>query len=189
MLIATLCVLFIGCASSKPAAEPERVGPPPEAPRVHSSIQAVLAAREELQLTDEQVDKMKEIDGRREAADTALKLPKAGPSTGEKKEAKDADHGSPQDAGMGTMGGPGGMMGGRGGHAGRGMRGASAASPSEPKQKGASIQERLDDNDTASYLEAEESLTEVQKTRAREIASKYREQLSDYREYVARNRN
>jgi hypothetical protein len=40
---------------------------------------------------------------------------------------------------------------------------------------------RLDDNDTKAYLDAEEILTEAQRSRARDIAEDYREQLYDRR--------
>jgi hypothetical protein len=40
----------------------------------------------------------------------------------------------------------------------------------------------LDENDTKAYLDAESVFTEAQKTRAREIASDYREQLYEQRE-------
>jgi hypothetical protein len=40
----------------------------------------------------------------------------------------------------------------------------------------------MDDNDTSAYLEAEKVLTEVQRPRAREIASSYRQERSERRE-------
>ncbi len=45
----------------------------------------------------------------------------------------------------------------------------------------------MDDNDTQAYLEAENVLTEAQRVQAREIASKYREQIWDQR-HAARER-
>jgi hypothetical protein len=40
----------------------------------------------------------------------------------------------------------------------------------------------MDDNDVKAYLDAEALLTEAQRTRAREIAEQYREQLFEWRE-------
>jgi hypothetical protein len=73
-----------------------------------------------------------------------------------------------------------------GGGRGRGMRGGmgggrpgagARSSPPESQQ----LRDKLDDNDTQTYLEAEKALTEEQKPKAREYASKYREALFNYR--------
>ena len=49
-----------------------------------------------------------------------------------------------------------------------------------------SIEERIDDNDTHAYLEAEEIvLTPEQRERARDIAEDYREKLYDRREALS----
>jgi hypothetical protein len=44
------------------------------------------------------------------------------------------------------------------------------------------LEDRLDENDTKAYLDVEGVLAEGQKSRAREIASDYREQLYERRE-------
>ena len=44
-----------------------------------------------------------------------------------------------------------------------------------------SLEERMDDNDTSAYLEAEKILTEQQRARATEIASKFRQERWDRR--------
>ncbi len=58
--------------------------------------------------------------------------------------------------------------------------GGSRSAPSNanvPK----SAEERMDDNDTNAYLEAEKVLTESQRPRALEIASRFREESWDRR--------
>ena len=82
--------------------------------------------------------------------------------------------------GTGMVGGMhgGGMHGGM-----RGRFGAPRASQGKAADKQAALEDRLDENDTKAYLDAEENvLTEKQKERAREIASDYREQLYEQRE-------
>jgi hypothetical protein len=70
----------------------------------------------------------------------------------------------------------GGMRGGR-------MGGRSPGSaPSGGADRAATLEDRLDENDTKAYLDAEGVFTEAQRARAREIASDYREQLYEQRE-------
>jgi hypothetical protein len=61
-------------------------------------------------------------------------------------------------------------------------RGPASVPKSNPE---ASAQDRMDENDTKAYLDAEEVLTEDQKAKAREIAESYREQLYDRRAAAA----
>jgi hypothetical protein len=85
-------------------------------------------------------------------------------------------------------GGMGGGMGMRGGHAGHGSHGGAArgkhsdASPMSPTQRRQAAIQRMDDNDAAAYIEAESVLSETQRETAREIASRYREELWDWRQ-------
>jgi hypothetical protein len=86
-------------------------------------------------------------------------------------------------------GGMGGGMRGGGMHGGR-MGGGIPASGSSGVRKTdrqATLEDRLDENDTKAYLDAANVLTEEQKGRARDIASEYREQLYDRRE-IARSK-
>jgi hypothetical protein len=84
------------------------------------------------------------------------------------------------------MGGGMGGMGGRGGHHSNPQPHKAPAAKAIPADK--SLQQRLDDNDTEAYENAERSvLKEAQKEKAREIASKYRADLYDRRD-MARKR-
>ncbi len=89
--------------------------------------------------------------------------------------------GAPQGMQGGGMGG--GMRGG-GMHGGR-MGGRSPASGSgggKQADRTATLEDRLDENDTKAYLDVESAFTEAQQTKAREIASDYREHLYEQRE-------
>jgi hypothetical protein len=152
-----------------------------------SSIAAVVSHRAELGLTDEQVGEMERIDLKRDGEDAATRDELA-------KEHKQAASGRPPGAGSGgSRSAPQGMRGGgmRGGgmHGGR-MGGGIPASGSSGVRKPdrqATLEDRLDENDTKAYLDAENVLTEEQKGRARDIASEYREQLYERRE-IARSK-
>jgi len=128
-----------------------------------SSIAAVLQHKDELQLTDDQVRRLQELDDQLEQQNAALR------QAAEKRKSKDPS----------SSGGFGGGMGGgsRGAMGSRLMRGArgSPSSGAAPK----SLEERMDDNDTNAYLEAEKVLTEQQRARATEIASKFRQERWD----------
>ena len=89
-------------------------------------------------------------------------------------------------SGSGSGGAPQGMHGGgmHGGgmHGGR-MGGRSPASGGgKEADRAATLEDRLDENDTKAYLDAEGVFTEAQKEKAREIASDYREHLYEQRE-------
>ena len=93
---------------------------------------------------------------------------------------------SPSGGGMG-----GGMGGGAGhggaGHGGAGHGGAAGAAPAGPPRRDAArareaLKARLDDADTRAFLKVEPVLTPAQQARARELASRYREQLFERRE-------
>jgi hypothetical protein len=76
----------------------------------------------------------------------------------------------------------GGMRGG-GMHGGRMGAGIPPSAPNGAKKmdQQSVLEDRLDENDTKAYLDAEGVLTEAQKDRARDIASDYREQLYEQR--------
>jgi hypothetical protein len=76
----------------------------------------------------------------------------------------------------------GGMRGGgmRGGRMPRGPAGEGSKGNPE-----ATAQDRMDENDTKAYLDAEGVLTDAQKAKARDIAEDYREQLYDRRAAAA----
>jgi hypothetical protein len=94
--------------------------------------------------------------------------------------------------GMGGMGGGRGMgMGGGHGMGGGGGRhhGGGGESSADAQNRFAALRERIDDNDTKAYLDAEDILTDAQKPQAREVASHYREQLFERREQMRKQRS
>jgi hypothetical protein len=143
-----------------------------------SSIAAVLEHRQELALTDDQVTRLQNLDDELARSNQAVQeeLDRRKKESAESSN-KDSSSGSDpfsssRGGGSGGMGMGGGRMGGGGGR----HRGASSAAPATP-----SVQDKLDDNDTHAYLEAEGALAEEQRPKAREIASRYREQLYNRR--------
>jgi hypothetical protein len=168
--------VLAGCATPPP---PPPQPPLPPLPR--SSIAAVLEHRQDLALTDEQVTRLQNLDDELARSNQAVQdeLDRRKKEASQSSTTKDSSSGSDPfsssreggGGGMG-MGGGGGRMGGGGGR----HRGGSSATPATP-----SVQDKLDDNDTHAYLEAEGALTEEQRSKARDIASKYREQLYNRR--------
>jgi hypothetical protein len=145
-----------------------------------------VSRRAALGLTDEQVGEMEQIDQKREEENAAAREEV-------EEERKQATTGRP--AGAGSGGGPaapqgmrgGGMRGGgmHGGRMGGGIP-ASGSSGVRKTDRQATLDDRLDENDTKAYLDAENVLTEAQKGRARDIASDYREQLYEQRAMARR---
>jgi hypothetical protein len=125
----------------------------------------VVAHRAELDLSDDQIRSLEQIDQEREQANQAL---------GAAKPAAKPDP-APPGGGSGSGGGMRGMRGMGGRHRGH------SSSPRQPDDARATMQQRIDDNDTSYYLEAEKVLSETQQPRAREIAESYREQLYERR--------
>jgi hypothetical protein len=174
-----LALSQLACASQPPppqliAPVPTNQAPLPPLPR--SSIAAVVLHRGELGLTDEQVGEIEQRDQQREGENVAVR------GEMEKKGQKGPSARS-SSSGSGNGGAPQGMHGG-GMHGGR-MAGRSPASGSggeKDADRAATLEDRLDENDTKAYLDAESVFTEAQKARAREIASDYREQLYERRE-------
>jgi hypothetical protein len=126
-------------------------------------VAAVLEHADELALTDAQKQTLQQLDD----------------ALAEKNDALKAEAHKRREAGSGGGDNPAPMMGGRGMRGGgRGMRGAGMRHDApEPE----ALTNKLDDNDTQTYLEAEKTLTEAQRPRARELASRYREALYNSR--------
>jgi len=185
-LALSFALCTVACASpAKPAAS-VAASPATSPPLPRSSIAAVVSRRAELGLTDEQVGEMERIDQKREEENAVTREEL-------EKERKQAASGRP--AGPGSGGGPsasqgmrgrgmGGGMHGGGMHGGRMGGGAPASGSGDAKKtnRQSALEDRLDENDTKAYLDAEDVLTEAQKPRARDIASDYREQLYEQRE-------
>jgi hypothetical protein len=178
-------------------------------PLPRSSIVAVLAHRGELELNDDQVAALEEADAelqqrlqrlRAEGAVTprqpgGLKgelhggMPSSNPSGG----------GTPM-PGFGMNMGPDGFgISPKAGGAGAGRHGpadpagretppagdpAAGAPRRDPVKAQEALDAKLDDADTAAFLRVEPRLTAAQRERAREIASRYREQLYERREQL-----
>jgi hypothetical protein len=172
-----ILVLGTACGSSPPPSSSGPAAPlassQPALPR--SSIAAVLLHRDELGLSDDQVHAMQDLDEQLAEANAKLRAP-------ERRLAPDAGTAQQPSAGMSRRGaGMGGMgMGGRMGRGGGRRYGGVPAANGE-RAPGRSIADRLDDNDTRAYLEAEKVLTDAQRERARDIAEEYREALYDRR--------
>src|SRR5262249_7660911 len=119
-----------------------------------SSIAAVLLHRDELGLTQAQVEGLQQRDDALAREQAAIRARLASSST--------ARSGSPTT----PSGNP-----GRGRH----RRGSAPQTQTHPPD----LLTQLDDDDTRAYLDAEQLLTEQQRPRAQEIASAYREALYD----------
>jgi hypothetical protein len=181
--------------------------PPPPAdlpPLPRSSIVAVLAHRGELELSADQAAALEQADADLQVQLTRLRAegglvppaeprPGAGPPPGMGQPPGGPGTGGPgggRAPGMGMSSGPGGFQlsptgGGMGGGAGHG--GGAGAAPSAPPRRDPAraregLEARLDDADTRAFLKVEPVLTPAQRERAREVASRYREQLFERRE-------
>jgi len=154
--------LFFFCASSDRERAAASKSP---APLPRSSIAAVLAARGELNLTAEQVGRLEKMDEQLEKANAPMRS-----------EIQRLTQGGATSNQAGRLGGR------RAGGAGSRPRGEpGAGSPKTGRGALGTLQERIDDNDTQAYLQAESVLTPEQQPRAREIASRFREELWDRR--------
>jgi hypothetical protein len=181
-----LALAQAACASPPPpvAAVPNNQAALPPLPR--SSIAAVVLHRAEIGLTDEQVSEMEELDQKRETENAAVReemgkksqQAQAAPSSNSGAGSRSAASQGMQGSGMGGGMRGGGMHGGRMG----GRSAAPGAGSGKEANRAAALEDRLDENDTKAYLDAENVLTEAQKARAREVASDYREQLYEQRE-------
>ena len=191
-------VVLVACATAAPKPE----GPPPVRPAARSSIDAVVSHRSELELTDEQVTKLQALDDERErkASEVRAELQAArGDSTerhgGGTRGGPASGNGSPagmSPGGMGSGGMGGGGMGrggmGRmgGGHGGMGPAAGPGAAQGHDAQQ---AWVRLDDLDTQAYLSTESIFKDdAQRERAAIVATKYREELFNFREAMKRRR-
>jgi hypothetical protein len=176
-LRSSLCGLLLlmssltSCARAKPPPPVDVSSLPPLA---RSSIAAIVQSRDKLGLTDEQVGRLEEIDRERQKADDVISDAAAEREQTAKAAAKASHATGPVPAGGGA-GGPGG---GRG----RRYRGSPTAGAGGPPTE----QDRLDDDDTKAFLDAEQVLTEAQRDEAREIASDYRAELYERRDLERR---
>ncbi len=135
------------------------------APLPRSSIAAVLAARGELNLTVEQLRQLEKMDEQLEKANAPMRSEIQRVAQGEA-----------------TSNQGGASTGRRAGGAGSRRRGEGGAGSARIRQDAlGTLQQRIDDNDTQAYLQAENVLTPAQQPRAREIASRFREELWDRR--------
>lgn len=199
---ALLGAAFIRYISACAHAPPPRSAALPSRPECHSSIDAVLAARTGLALTEEQAHRLHELDDNLQAANAAIRAQSAHPGRHGSSKPTSADApntGSGRDATGEPLPGNTGAsadMGGRtGSHmgGGRGMNGhrrhaGGDSSVDASARRSETTQEKMDSNDSAAYLEAESLLTADQRPRAREIAERYREQLFEWREVVKARR-
>ncbi len=161
-IVLSAAFLPLACAT----AQPKKVASTaPQAPFPRSSIAAVLQHQDELQLTGEQVRRLQDLDDQLERQNAALR------QEAEKRQSQGPSSGGAFGRGMGGRS--------RGAAGGRSMGGTRSAPSTATGPK--SAEERMDDNDTSAYLEAEKVLTEAQRARAMEIASRFRQERWDRR--------
>jgi len=155
----SLSMLLIACATTEPAA------PKPHAlaPAYPSSLGAVLAHTSELELTPDQVRKLNELEERRQRLDD---------------QTRSAAHSQSQASDTSSTPPP------RGGGRGMGRRGGGTQQHAQASHD-PQVNQQYDDHDTQAFTAGLELLTEAQKPRAVELASKYREELFNYREQLA----
>lgn len=150
--------MWVVLAACATAPEPK---PHLVAPAYKSSLDAVLAHAAELSLTEEQQRRFEELDARRDQQDQE--------SRARAKAAPAETSPSPSSAGR------------------RGRRGGGGAgAPHGQASRDPQLNQQYDDHDTQAFTVALELLTEAQKPRAIELASKYREELFDYRQSLVR---
>jgi hypothetical protein len=194
-VLAALALLPLLAADSPSAPQP--------APRLlpRSSIAAVLAHRGELGLDDVEVKRLEERDAvlQKQLAEIRERLGAPERRDQGREGAGSAPHRSadvppqpPSPADMAREGGSsGGSPGAGGGHRGGGGHGGqrgswASRSAQDPAARAAELQRRLDDADTAAWLEAENLVREPQREPAREVAEKFREALADERDAESR---
>jgi hypothetical protein len=173
--------LVFGAGGEK--VEAQLAGPLPR-----SSIAAVLAHQGELELSAEQVKELEKRDealqkelaairDRHGTTPAASRAPQRGPGRTE-----GASPGAIPGSTSGDRSAGGGAHGMGGGHAGHPPRVRSPSGDPDPTTRAAALQRELDDADTHAWLGAETTLPVAKQQRARSIAARYREDLSDQRE-------
>ena len=168
--LALACAVLLG-------AEAPVASPAPAVPLPRSSIAAVLAHRGDLGLTETEVS---ELEKRDEALQKQVaRIREEFPSSSHEAGGSGGGGGGSSPTAAPPEGGGGGHHGGGGG--GRHHGGGSSGHP-DPSARGAGLQSRLDDADTAAWLAAEPAIAESRREKARDVAEKYREALADRRE-------
>jgi hypothetical protein len=191
-----LLLSVAACAAPRPPPA-QRLADLPPLPR--SSLVAVLAHRNELQLTDQQSARLEQADAELQRVLERLRA-EGGSSQPPGGAAHRGGHGGPPadppggqrpTGGYGPGGGGGGFQlgpagGGGGRHGGGGPEGARGGAAGGPPRRdpARALETRLDDADTDAFLKAETIFTEAQRDRAREIAERHREQVFERRELL-----
>ena len=156
---------------------------PPE----RSSIDAVLSHTAELHLTDAQVERLRALDDEREQAlaDLGIHRPRAGKPGAEPLPPVGSALQRPNGMGRGGMGGRGGFGGMGSGGRDPGSMGGGSPRAGQPDPEAAARRDerrqRIDDADTQAFLRALDALRPEQQEPAKQLASKYREALYDFR--------
>ena len=151
-------------------------------PAARSSVAAVLAHRGDLELTDDQIQKLEVLDEQVQKANSSIET-NLKAAMEKRKAAGNSQGAGPDQGAMGRGGGMGGGMGGRGGAgAGGGRRGSGRVATENLDGPVEKARQEMDGNDARAFEEAEGLLTDAQKPRAEELAEKYREELYDWRE-------
>jgi hypothetical protein len=195
--LALLLLLSVaGCAAPRPPPS-QRLADLPPLP--HTSIVAVLANRDQLELTGEQAARLEQADAELQQVMARLRTDQglapgapagAGHRPGHGAGAPPAEGpgGGRTGGGFGMSGGPGGFQlgpGGGGGGRHGGAEGAPAGAPQRgPARAAESLEARLDGADTAAFLGTEVIFTPAQWDRARQLAESYREKLYERRELL-----
>ncbi len=163
--LAPIALLFaLACAHAPPPPAPTPEVPRPILLLPRSSIAAVMEHRGALELTDEQVDRLRARDDELEKAQATLR------AAFDRKQAEAASHPAQQSM---IPGGPGS----------RHHKQPPSDAAAGPKPTLKLLEEQMDDNDTRAYLAAEAAvLSEKQRDPARDVAEKYREDLYEQRE-------
>ena len=164
-IVLSVALLPLACATSPPKAKSDTQPPLPR-----SSIAAVLEHRRELELSVEQVRRLQDLDDQLERANAAIR--------------QEANQRQTKNQPLSRA--PRGGMGGRS-RGGMGRSTGEGRSPPPSVNAPKSAEERIDDNDTNAYLEAEKMLTESQRPFALEIASRFREESWD-RQHATNNK-
>lgn len=185
---ASVVLLLSVCGCATVPKEPP--GPPPTRPTERSSLDAILMHKVELQLTEQQENRLRDIDDAREVRAQEATQAFRARVEGERK----AEAGLPPSGGASSRGGVSpGMGGGRGG----GMRGgggrgglgggSNGGGRRGPPAEIEALDARLDDADTQAFFAAEPLLTPAQLELARKFASTYREALYNWRQAMKRH--
>ncbi len=161
-------------------------------PLPRSSIAAVLARRGELGLTDAEVNALEEREAALQKHLSEIRElnganERTAPGQGTTSSGKRARDGTQRPRSPSDNALPDGANGASGsrrrlGGARSGRHTGQEGRPDDPASRAARLQEQLDTADTEAWLGAEALLPEGKRTKARDVAEKYREALADARE-------